>query len=50
MAELFSIPSRAKVGRAKSVPADQYRQAYADLLAEMELEIDAIAEKGADAL
>ena len=50
LADLFSIPSREKVGRAKSVPADQYKQAYADLAAEMEKEIAAVAEKGEDAL
>ena len=50
LGELFSIGAREGIGRAKSVPADQYKQVYADLLAEMEQEIDAIAEKGEDAL
>ncbi|MEI3140647.1 MAG: hypothetical protein V8S34_03190 [Lawsonibacter sp.] len=50
MRELFAIPAREKIGRAKSVPADQYKDAYAKLLAEMEEEIAAIAEKGEDAL
>ena len=45
---LFSIPAREKIGRAKSVPADQYKDAYANLLVEMEEEIAAIAEKGED--
>ena len=47
---LFAIPVREKIGRAKSVPADQYKDAYANLLVEMEEEIAAIAEKGGDAL
>ena len=47
---LFSIPAREKIGRAKSVPADLYKDSYANLLVEMEEEISAIAEKGEDAL
>ena len=46
---LFSIPAREKIGRAKSVPADLYKDSYANLLVEMEEEISAIAEKGEDA-
>ena len=47
-ADLFAIPSREKIGRAKSVPADQYKQAYADISAAMEREIDAAAEKAGE--
>ena len=47
---LFSIPAREKIGRAKSVPTDLYKDSYANLLVEMEEEISAIAEKGEDAL
>ncbi len=47
---LFTIPAREGIGRAKSVPADQYKQAYADLTTQMEDEINAIAEKGEDEL
>ena len=47
---LFTIPAREGIGRAKAVPADQYKQAYADLTAQMEDEINAIAEKGEDEL
>ena len=50
LGELFTIPVREKIGRAKSVPADQYRDTYAAFLAEMEEEITAIAEKGEDEL
>ena len=46
LAALFSIPAREKIGRAKSVPADQYKDSYANLLIEMEEQITAIAEKG----
>ena len=47
---LFTVPVREKIGRAKSVPADQYKDAYANILVEMEEEISAIAEKGEDDL
>ena len=50
IAQLFAIPVREKIGRAKSVPADQYKDDYANLLVEMEEEITAIAEKGEDEL
>ena len=50
LAELFSVPAREKIGRAKSVPADQYKTAYEAIQDEMEQEITAIAEKGEDAL
>jgi V/A-type H+-transporting ATPase subunit A len=35
-AKLFAIPAREKIGRAKSVPADKYAAAYAEIAAEME--------------
>ena len=50
LADLFAIPAREGIGRAKSVPADQYKDNYAALSEEMEREITAIGEKGADAL
>ena len=50
LADLFTIPAREGIGRAKSVPADQYKENYAALSEEMEREITAIGEKGADAL
>ena len=48
--ELFAIPVREKIGRAKSVPADQYQQAYAEMDREMEEELEAAAQKGESAL
>ena len=48
--DLFDIPVREKIGRAKSVPSDQYKTEYATIVTEMEDEIAAIAEKGEDAL
>ena len=48
--ELFVIPSREGIGRAKAVPSDQYKENYAALLEQMEREIDAVAEKGENAL
>jgi len=47
-AELFQIPAREKIGRAKSVPADEYEKAYADIRTEMEQEISAVAAKGGE--
>ena len=50
LADLFAIPAREGIGRAKSVPADQYKDDYAALTEEMEREIEAIGEKGEAAL
>ena len=47
---LFEIPAREGIGRAKSVPANEYKDVYAALQAQMEKEIAEIGEKGADAL
>lgn len=47
-AKLFEIPSREKIGRAKSVPADQYEAAYARILTDMEQEIDKVAAEGGE--
>ena len=46
VSELFNIPFREKMGRAKSVPDDQFKTVYADMAREMEEEIEAIAAKG----
>ena len=46
--ELFRIPAREQIGRAKSVPADQYETVYAQLRADMERQIADIAAKGGD--
>ena len=48
--ELFSVPVREKIGRAKSVPADQYLDNYATIMVELEEETNAIGEKGEMAL
>jgi V/A-type H+-transporting ATPase subunit A len=47
-AKLFSIDAREKIGRAKSVPADQYQKVYAEIQSEMEQEIRAIAAQGGE--
>ena len=36
---MFSIPAREKIGRAKSVPVEEYQQVYEQISAEMEQEI-----------
>ena len=45
---LFAIPAREKLGRAKSVPVEEYQQVYEQISAEMEQEITAIAEEGGE--
>ena len=47
-ADLFVIPSRENIGRAKSVPSDEYVQTYAAIRGEMEREIDQIAAKAGE--
>ncbi len=46
VSELFSIGARAGIGRAKSVPVDQYEQVYARIAQEMTEQIDELAAKG----
>jgi len=46
--DLFSIPAREKIGRAKSVPVEEYPQAYARIEAEMEQQIEEIAAQGGE--
>ncbi|MCI8538644.1 MAG: V-type ATP synthase subunit A [Oscillospiraceae bacterium] len=43
---LFDIPARAAIGRAKSVPADEYETAYAKIASDMAAQIDELAAKG----
>ena len=46
--KLFEIPAREKIGRAKSVPVDDYPQVYRQIQAEMEQQIEAIAAQGGE--
>ncbi len=48
VAKLFEIPSREKIGRAKSVPADEYEGAYAAIESEMAKEIEAVVAQGGE--
>ena len=43
---LFDIPSRERIGRAKSVESGVYQAVYAEIDAQMEREIEAVAERG----
>jgi V/A-type H+-transporting ATPase subunit A len=43
---LFTIEARNGIGRAKSVPEDEYVRSYEKLRAEMEEQINAVAEEG----
>ena len=45
---LFAIPAREKIGRAKSVPVDEYVQAYSDIRAEMAQQIQDAAAQGGE--
>ena len=49
-AKLFEIPARERIGRAKSVPAEEYAQVYADISASMEREIDEVVRKAGEEL
>ena len=46
--ELFQIPAREQIGRAKSVPAEEYAAVYDQIQSDMEQQIAAIAAKGRD--
>ena len=46
VSDLFAIGARAGIGRAKSVPVDQYEQTYARIAEEMTSQIEEIAERG----
>ena len=48
--KLFEIPARERIGRAKSVPADEYSQVYADISDAMEKEIDEVVRKAGEEL
>ncbi|MCD7947555.1 MAG: V-type ATP synthase subunit A [Oscillospiraceae bacterium] len=45
-AELFEIPAREQIGRAKGVPEAEYKTVYMEIAASMRKEIEVIAEKG----
>jgi V/A-type H+-transporting ATPase subunit A len=47
-AKLFEIPAREKIGRAKSVPPDEYEKVYAEIQSEMEQEIGGVAAQGGE--
>ena len=44
--ELFEIPFRERIGRAKTVPDEEYPTAFAEMAKEMAEQIDAIVAKG----
>ena len=46
--KLFAIPAREQIGRAKSVPAEEYASAYAKMRADMEQQIQEIAAMGGE--
>ena len=43
--KLYSIAARTAIGRAKTVPADLYRDAYAKIVADMEQQIEEVAKE-----
>ena len=46
--KLFEIPAREKIGRAKSVPVEEYTRVYAQIESEMAQEIEAVAAQGGE--
>ena len=46
--KLFDIPAREKIGRAKSVPAEEYVKVYEQIEGEMEQEIADVAAQGGE--
>ena len=48
VAKLFDIPAREQIGRAKSVPAEEYVQVYAQIERDMAAEIEAVAAQGGE--
>ncbi len=46
--QLFAIPARERLGRAKSVDATEYVEVYGQIAAEMREQIDAVAAGGED--
>ena len=48
VAKLFDIPSREQIGRAKSVPAEEYVLFYQQIEEDMAAEIDAVAAQGGE--
>ena len=46
--QLFDIPAREKIGRAKSVPAEEYVAVYEQIAGEMEQEIASVAAQGGE--
>ena len=46
MQKLFAIPARVDIGRAKSVPSDEYEQVYARIAADMTAQIKEIIAGG----
>ncbi|MCD7786870.1 MAG: V-type ATP synthase subunit A [Oscillospiraceae bacterium] len=47
--ELTAIPAREEIGRAKTVPADQYKEVYARIGADMKAQIEAAKQGGDEA-
>ena len=48
VSKLFDIPVREQIGRAKSVPADEYETVYEEIRVEMAKEIDDVAAQGGE--
>lgn len=46
MNALFAIPARERIGRAKTVPADEYENVYAQISTEMKAQIEEITAGG----
>ena len=49
MSKLTTIPAKDKIGRAKSVPADQYKAVYTQIVEEMKAQIEEASQGGDEA-
>ena len=49
LSNLVAIPAKEKIGRAKTVPADQYKAEYTAIGEEMRREIEEASQGGEDA-
>ena len=47
-AKLFGIDAREQIGRAKSVPAEEYKSVYAGIVKDMEKQIDDVIAQGGE--
>ena len=50
MKEIFGIPARERIGRAKTVPTEEYPAVYDSIEQDIAAQIDAVLSKGSEVL